>query len=97
MELTLVHSGIKPVAPKLSEHFPDMGRVLFGVVGIHQDIIQVHDYRDVNHISEDLFMNLWRPARELVSPSGITSHLKDPYRVWKVVFHSSPSAIWTRW
>ena len=31
------------------------------------------------------FMNLWKPTRALVSPLGITSHSKDPYRVWKVV------------
>ena len=31
-----------------------MGQVLFGVIGIHQDIIQVHDYRDINHIGEDI-------------------------------------------
>ena len=54
MELTLVCSGIKPVALKPSEHFLDMGRVLFGVIRIHQNIIQVHDYRDVNHISKDI-------------------------------------------
>ena len=43
------------------------------------------------------FMNLWKLAGALVSPSGITSHLKDPYRVWNVVFHSLPSAMQMRW
>ena len=40
------------------------------------------------------FMNLWKPAGALVSPFGITSHSKYPYRVWKVVFHLLPSAMW---
>ena len=74
-----------------------MGQVLFGVVRIHQDIIQVHNYRDSIISAKISFMNLWKPARVFVSPSGITSHLKDLYRVQNVVFHSSPSVIWTRW
>ena len=45
MELALVGLGIEPIAPKLGEYFPDMGRVLFRVIRIHQDIIQVHNYR----------------------------------------------------
>ena len=54
MELALVHSGIQPVVPKSGEYFSDMGQVLFRVVRKHQDIIQVHNYRDVNHIGKDI-------------------------------------------
>ena len=82
--------------PKPSEYFPDMGQVLFGVVRIHQDVVQIHDYREseTSIISAKIsFMNLWNLAGAFVSPSGITSHSKDPYQVWNVVFHSSPSAI----
>ena len=32
-------------------------------------------------LAKMLFMNIWKPARVLVSPSGITSHSKDLYWV----------------
>ena len=31
-----------------------MGGVLFWVIGVYQDIVQVYDYRDINHIGEDI-------------------------------------------
>ena len=70
MELTLVCSGVKPVALKPSEHFLDMGQVLFGVIGIHQDIIQVHDYRDVNHIGEDIIHEPLETGQGVSEPLG---------------------------
>ena len=43
------------------------------------------------------FMKRWKAAGALVKPNGITHHSKEPYQVRKVVFHSLPSRIWTRW
>ena len=70
MELALVRSGVNPVAPKLSGHFSDMGRVLFRVIGIHQNIILVHDYRDVNHIGEDIIYEPLETSRGIGEPLG---------------------------
>ena len=52
MALTLAGLGIEPIALKLGKYFLDMGQVLFGVIGIHQDVVQVYNYRDINHIGE---------------------------------------------
>ena len=70
MELTLVSLGIELIVPKPGKHFPDMGRVLFGVIGIHQDIVQVHDYRDVNHISEDIIHEPLETSQGIGEPLG---------------------------
>ena len=68
MELTLVSLGIELVAPKPGEHVLDMGQVLFRVVRIHQDVIQVHNYRDVNHISEDIIHEPLEPSQGIHEP-----------------------------
>ena len=34
-----------------------------------------------------LFMNCWKAAGVLVRPKGMTAHSKDPYQVWKAIFH----------
>ena len=96
MELTLVGPSIEPVSTESGKDFPDVGQVLLRIIGVYQDIIQVYDYGDVNHVGEDVVHD-WKPTGALVSPSGITSHSKDLYRVQKVVFHSSPSAMRMRW
>ena len=44
-----------------------------------------------------LLTKRWNTAVALVRLKGITNHLKEPQRVWKEVFHSSPSAMQTRW
>src|ERR1700678_1567160 len=42
------------------------------------------------------FMKRWKEAGALERPKGMTSHSKEPWRVRKVVFHSSPSVTQTR-
>ena len=54
MELTLVGLSIELVSTESGKDFPDMGRVLLRIVGVYQDIIQVYNYGDVNHIGEDV-------------------------------------------
>ena len=54
MELTLVSLSIEPVSAESGKDFLDMGQVLLWIVGVYQDIIQVYDYGDVNHIGEDV-------------------------------------------
>ena len=54
MELTLVSPSIEPVSAESGKDFLDVGRVLLWIVGVYQDIIQVYDYGDVNHIGKDV-------------------------------------------
>ena len=55
-----------------------MGRVLLGVVGIYQDIIQVHDYRDINHIGEDIIHEPLKTSWGVGEPLGHHQPLERP-------------------
>ena len=89
MELTLVSPSIEPILTESGKDFrsSEYTRMSSRYMTMETSIIS----------AKMLFMNLWKLARALVSPLGITSHSKDPYRVQKVVFHLSPLAMWTRW
>src|SRR5882672_6435787 len=50
MELTLVCMGKKSISMELLEYFPNMSFVLGNVVGVDEDVIQVNDDNDVDHI-----------------------------------------------
>jgi len=54
MELAFVCTGKKSVSSESSEYFPDMGFVLGNVVGVDEDVVQVDDDYDVDHIHEDV-------------------------------------------
>ena len=50
MELTFVCMGKNSISVELSEYFPNMSFVLGNVVGIDEDVVQVDDDYDINHI-----------------------------------------------
>jgi len=54
MELTFVCMGKKSISVKSAEYFPNMGFVLGNVVRIDEDVIQIYDDYDVNHICENV-------------------------------------------
>ena len=54
VELTLVSPSIELIPTESGKDLPDMVRVLLQIVRVYQDIVQVYDYRDVNHIGEDV-------------------------------------------
>src|SRR5882672_7685650 len=54
VELTFVCIGKESISVELSEYFPNMSFVLRNVVGIDEDVIQIDDDYDVNHIHEDV-------------------------------------------
>ena len=55
-----------------------MRRVLLWIVGVYQDIIQVYDYGDVNHIGEDVIHEPLEPCRGIGEPLGHHKPLKRP-------------------
>jgi len=54
VELALVSLGIETVLVEAVEDFLDVCQMLFWVVGVDEDVIQVDNYRDINHIGEDV-------------------------------------------
>src|SRR5882672_3299859 len=53
MELAFVCMGKNSVSTESSEYFPNMSFVLGNVVGINEDVIQIDDDYDIDHICED--------------------------------------------
>ena len=54
MELALVRAGIEPVLAEASEYLFDVLTVLLGVVGVDEDVVEVDDHADVEHVREDV-------------------------------------------
>src|SRR5882672_1819456 len=54
VEITFVCTGKKSVSTELLEYFPNMSFVLRNVVRIDEDVIQVDDDYDINHIRGDV-------------------------------------------
>jgi len=54
MELAFVCMGKKSVSTESAEYFLNMEFVLGNIVGIDEDVIQIYDDYDVNHIHEDV-------------------------------------------
>ena len=82
-----------------SESFQDLfnvALVLHNIVGVDQDVVQVDYYTHIQEVNTS-FMKFWKAAGVLISPNGITDHLKASQQVWKAVFHSSSSAMQTKW
>ena len=53
MELAFVCMGKKTISMESVEYFPTVEFVLGNVVGIDEDVIQIYDDYDVDHIRED--------------------------------------------
>ena len=57
MELTFVCMGKKSVSTESAEYFLNMGFILRDVVGIDEDVIQIYDDYDVDHIHKNVIHN----------------------------------------
>ena len=78
MELTLVSPCIEPVSMESGKDFPDMGQVLLQTVGVYQDIIQVYNYGDVNHVGEDVIHEPLETRWGIGEPLGHHQPLERP-------------------
>jgi len=61
-----------------SESFQDLfnvALVLHNIVGVDQDVVQVDYYTHIQEVNTS-FMKFWKAAGVLISPNGITDHLK---------------------
>ena len=54
MELAFVCMGKKSVSAESAKHFSNVVFVLGNIVGIDEDVIQVNDDNDVDHVREDV-------------------------------------------
>src|SRR5882672_8583355 len=68
MELAFVCTGKKSIRVESLEYFPNMGFVLGNVVGIDEDVVQIDDDYDVNHIRKDVVHKLLKSCWCISSP-----------------------------
>jgi len=54
MELAFVCMGKKCISMESAEYFSNVGFVLGNVVGIYEDVVQISDDYDINHIHENV-------------------------------------------
>jgi len=82
--------GRKVLSVESAEYFPNVGFVLRNVVGVDEDVVQIYDDYDVDHICENVFINLWKVAGALVSLQALPTTRMKHNNVWNAVFHLSP-------
>ena len=54
MKFTFVGMGQKSISMESAQYFPDMFLVLGNIVGIDENVVQIHDDTNVKHVSEDV-------------------------------------------
>jgi hypothetical protein len=54
VEFAFVTTGIKSMLAKSFKDFDDMSFVFFGGVGVHKDVVEIDEDRDVEHVCEDV-------------------------------------------
>src|SRR5882724_6806139 len=81
MDLTFVCMGKKSISAESAEYFPNMGFVLRNVVRIDEDVIQIYDDDDVNHVHKNVIHKALKCGGCISKPSGITNHLKELQQV----------------
>ena len=73
-----IGAGVQVIFMKASEDLMDMFAVLFHVVRVDEDIIQVDEDTYIEHVGEDVVHEVLKAASALVRQKGITHHLKEP-------------------
>jgi len=68
VEFTFVCTGKKSVSAESAEYFPNVKFVLRNIVGIDEDVVQIYDDYDVNHIHENLIHKSLKTSRCICKP-----------------------------
>jgi len=68
VEFTFVCTGKKSISAQSAEYFPNMDFVLGNIVGIDEDVIQIYDDYDVNHIHKDVIHKSLKSGRCISKP-----------------------------
>ena len=63
MEKTLIGAGIEVMLLELSENFLDMALVFFLEVGVDEDVIQVHQYTNIEQVTKNIIHEVLESGR----------------------------------
>jgi len=53
VELTFLQFGKEAMQPESAEDFPDVLLVGLHILGVDEDVVEVHDDTDIQHVSKD--------------------------------------------
>jgi hypothetical protein len=70
VKFTLRQLGEKVIFSKSPKHFLDMGSVIFEVLRINQNIVEVNDYVYFDNVSEDIIDEILKSGRSIAKPKG---------------------------
>ena len=65
MELAFVGASIEAVLSEASEHFANVSFVVFQVIGVNEDVVEVDDDRDVEKVLEDVVHEALKSGRRI--------------------------------
>ena len=97
MELTFLWLGKEIVLSEALEDFVDVFLMGLEVLGVYQDVIQIDDNTDIEEICEDTIDELLKSCRGVSQAERHDIPFEGPISLRNAVFHSSPSAMQTRW
>jgi len=53
VELTFLWFAKEAMQPEMAEHFPDVLLVGLHILRVNEDVVEVHDDTDIQHVSKD--------------------------------------------
>src|SRR5882672_1884492 len=68
MELTFVCTGKKSISAESAKYFSDVSLVFGNVVRVDEDVIQIDDDNDINHVREDVIHKPLESCRSISKP-----------------------------
>ena len=95
-EMTFVRAGIKSMLLELLDYFVDMFSMFLGVIREDQDVIEIDNDSNIEKIFEDVVHETLESGRCINQTKGHDTPFNRAIASIKVVFHLSPSAMWTR-
>ena len=68
MELTLLRFGVEAMFSQAAENFFDMSGMLGVVLGVDEDIVEIDDYEEIDHVREDVVHKRLESGRRVRHP-----------------------------
>ena len=80
-----------------SEHFTDMVTIEIGIVGVDEDVVQVHEDANIKEVAKNVVHESLKGSWRIGESERHYTPFKGAIASQNAVFHLSPSRIWTRW
>jgi hypothetical protein len=96
VEFTLVGADIYPMVSESLEDFLDLSPVLFFVIGVNEDVVQVYKDADIKQVHKDVIYKSLKCSWSIGKSERYDTPFEGAISGSDIVFHSSPSQTQTR-